>query len=323
MSWYAFDAIDDSVEAIKKLLLPFDLSKWARLAFIMFFLGAGGFSSPTSFTGQPPSTGPGGGGFDGDISEIIPPIEIIAAVVIVILVIGLIYSIIGAIMEFVFVDSLRKREVHVRRYFRKRVRKGLHLFAFQLAIGLPTFLLVAGAIGAFFLPFLGFPRAWFGLLILLIPLIAVVVFVGGIVLGLTIDFVVQIMVSEDTGIISAWKLFWPLLKSDWKQYALYVVIRFFIGIGVGIIRGLVVLVAALIIGIPFGIIGIALLFAGTFILAAIVFILYALVMVVVFLFIQVPFMSYLRYYTMLVLGDSSSEFDLIPDLREEIRGEEA
>ena len=77
--------------------------------------------------------------------------------------------------------------------------------------------------------------------------------------------------------------------------------------------------------IPFGILG-ALAYAlftvsqlAGIALGAIVAVLFVIAVVLAFTLIRVPVVAYLRYYALLVLGDTNEAFDLIPDIRGRLR----
>jgi len=56
------------------------------------------------------------------------------------------------------------------------------------------------------------------------------------------------------------------------------------------------------------------------VLLGLVAVLFALALVVLWALVQVPVVTYLRYYALLVLGDIEPAFDIIPERREAARG---
>ena len=86
---YAFDDIDDAIDATRAFLWPFDLGRWAKLALVLFFLGGtGGSFNPFGYnfggTGggpQPPGE-PGGPGVPPDVLPEIggPELAVILAI---------------------------------------------------------------------------------------------------------------------------------------------------------------------------------------------------------------------------------------------------
>jgi hypothetical protein len=87
----------------------------------------------------------------------------------------------------------------------------------------------------------------------------------------------------------------------------------------------VVVLGAIVAAVPFGIVGLAggaLLSVSQIaggILIAVAAVLFVLTIIVLGLLVAVPVTTYLRYYALLVLGDTNAEFDLIADRRRAIR----
>lgn len=157
MALHAADNVNDALEATKAFLLPFDAGRWLRLAAVVFFLGGIG--------GNFPSGDVGGGG--GDVPQEPPTslpeldgtlVAALLAVVLVVVLLVVLFALVGAIMEFAFVESLRNEEVHVRRYARRHLGKGIRLFGFRLALSVAALVVVAALLGATVLA-LGGPAA--------------------------------------------------------------------------------------------------------------------------------------------------------------------
>ena len=340
MSLAALDDIDDAIDATRALLWPFDLGRWARLAFVVFFLGGAGAVNPFQFTGNtgtgmPTNPGtptePGGSPNFSELLNSISPTEwaIIAGVVGVILLIALGFGFVGAVMEFVFVESLRRERVSIREYWGERWRQGARLLGFRVAVGLLTLLIGGGAFVAAFWPLLaGMERFSLGLLAVGFAVFLAAALVGGLVAGLTTQFVVPVMIAEDRGVLGAWRRFWPTLKGEWKEYLAYLVVRFVLGIGIAMVVGIVSVVAAIALAIPVGVValaGVALLSVSPVVgwaIIALAIALFVLSLFVLSLFLAVPVQTFVRYYALLVLGDTEAAFDLIPERRRAIRGGE-
>lgn len=333
MSLYALDAVEDAIATTRAFLLPFDLRRWAKLALLVFFVGTGGSgANPVQFTNSTSgwsSPGPGG---TPQLPTGLPQIgtlelAIIAAVGVFVLLVWLAFAYVGALFEFVFVESLREEEVHIREYWREFRALGRRLFAFRIVLGL-LFLLVAGGIVAVAAaPYLlGAARLSFGLLALAALLLVGLAIFAGLIRGFTTEFVVPVMLLEDRGVLEAWRQFWPVLTEQWKQFAAYVVVRFVLAIAAGILLGLVVGLATLLLAIPFGVLGVAgyLLVSTQAVLGwavvAFAFGLFVLSFLALSLLAAVPVGTYFRYYALLVLGDTEAQFDAIPDQRTAARG---
>ena len=330
MSLHALDDIDDAIDATRSFLWPFDLGRWGRLALVVFFLGGTGSANPTQFTGDFGGTGPTSPG--GEQMPASPPsigdveIAILAVAVAAVLLLVLGFALVGAVMEFVFVESLRNENVRIRRYWSERWKQGLRLFGFRLVVGL----LSLGVIGAVFVaslaPYLsGSGELSLGLLFLAIPVFFVVAVVSGLVNGFTTGFVVPVMISEDSTVLAAWRRFWPTLKAEWKEYGAYVVMRFVLQIAVGILVGIVTLLGVIIIAIPFGVFGaigfglVSVVEPLGWAIVAIAALLFVLAVLTLTLFLNVPVQTFLRYYALLLLGDTNESFDLIAERRAAIR----
>jgi hypothetical protein len=330
MTLYAFEAVDDALDATRAFLWPIDRGRWLRLAFVLLFIGSGGFSPfqfpggssggttpDTSGTVTPPETLPSIGGTE---------LAIIAAIVVIVAVVVLGFMFVGSVMEFVFVQSLRTEAVSVRRYWRDHWRAGLRLFGFRLVVGLVSLGVVGGllalAIGPAILS--GNPLS-LGLLIVAIPLIILVSIVVGLLSGFTTMFVVPVMLLEGRGLLTAWRRFWPTLTAEWRQYAVYAVLGFVLQLAGGLLAGIATLVGALVLAIPLGLLGLlggALLTVvhpvGLVVIAVAVLVFVAAV-IVLSLLVSVPVQTYLRYYALFVLGDTNEAFDVIPERRRAVR----
>ncbi|MFB6184439.1 MAG: hypothetical protein ABEI96_07780 [Haloarculaceae archaeon] len=340
MSLSALDSIDDALDATKAFLLPFDRVTWLRLAVVMFFVGGGGFgfNVPNLPSGGDVGNGAGpspGGMPTPDVTGAV--IALVVGVIVVVLLIVLALQAVGAVMEFVFVDALRSREVRLRSPLREHWWAGMRLFAFRVLFGL-LHLLVLAAVGLGLVALvLGFsPAQWslagvLGLLALAIPLLVLDYVVVGNVMGFTTVFVVPVMLAEDRTVLSAWKRLFGVIKREWREFLVYAVVGFLLGIAAGLARGLLALLGALVVAIPFLIVGVPL-FAvagfdpsgvGPVVGAALVVlgVVYVLVVFVLGLVLKVPFQTFLRYYALLVLGDAEPDVDVVEDVRTSVRGE--
>jgi hypothetical protein len=338
MPLHALEDIDDALDATRALLWPIDRTLWVKLAVIVFFVGGPG-ANLNSFQYNVPADGEGA---PGEVP--IPPdiganiLLAIAAVVALGLLIGLLFLLVGSVMEFVLVESLRQETVTIRQYWGARWRQGVRLFGFRLVVGLLVF--GAGAVLAtlVLLPvFVGAgpgpsPRL-VGLsavgFLLLLPVVVVLAIVVGLVNGFTTVFVVPVMILEDCGVLAAWRRLWPTITDNVWQYLAYAVVGFVLNIVGGILAAIATGIALLVLLVPFGILGAI----GAALLAvappfgigilALVGLLFLVSVLAAAALAQVPVVTYLRYYALLVLGDIEADLDLIPDRRAEIRAPDA
>jgi len=336
MSLAALSDIEDAIQATKRFLTPFDRVRWFRLAVVMFFVGGAGLTFPgaptTEFGGD--TDAPGGPAGPDITPEVTPElVALILGIAAIGLVAFLLYSVVGATMEFAFVAALRDEEVRLRRSVRRYWRRGLRLFGFRLAVWVVSIataaaiLLGAGAV-------LGGwpPTAWsdgtiLTVVVLAIPVLGLGALVLGTLLGFTSVFVVPVMLAEDRGVLSAWRRFWGTLTADPLEFLAYLVLSFLLGIGVSIAVGFLLVLLLIALAIPFVIVGapiglaLAMAGGGTAAVGAILVLvlLYGLLAFVGVLLIQAPFQTFLRYYALFVLGDAEPDFDVIPDARAAVR----
>jgi hypothetical protein len=333
---YAFEAIDDAVDATRAFLWPFDRGRWARLALLMLFVGGGGVN-PLQFGGGGGGTGGGPPASPGTPTPSPPgalplvggvELGIVAAVVVVVALLVVGFLLVGSVVEFVFVDSLRREAVAIRRYWSEHWRRGVQLFGFRLVLGVVTLAVVVGLLAVVVGPLLlGDSVLSLGLLVVVVPVLVVVSILTGLVDGFTTMFVVPVMLAADETVLGAWRRFWPTLTGQWKQYAVYAVLGFVLQLVGGILVALATLVGAVVVAIPLGLVG--LLGAGLFTVAevagiavaALAVLLLVVGVVVLSLVASVPVQTFLRYYALFVLGDTDEAFDLIPERRRAVRAE--
>lgn len=331
MTIYAIDDIDDAIDATRSFLWPFDRWRWAKLALVVLFIGGIGGMNPLQFGGGTPGTDvtetSGNLGTPESFASIGgSELALIAALTALLTLIGLLFLLISSIMEFVFVESLRRETVKIRRYWSTQWRHGLQLFVFRLLLGILTFgILGLLAVGVAAPVLFGDGGFSLGLILIAVSLGILMTVLSGLFHGFTTMFVVPIMMSENRGVLAGWRRLWPTITDQWKQYAAYAVMSVILQLVGGIVASIATAIGAPLLAIPLGILGVigAGLMALSHIvgwivigIAAIVFVL-ALIMLV--LLTAVPVQTYLRYYALLVLGDTNEAFDLIADQRRQIR----
>jgi hypothetical protein len=311
--YYAFSSIDTAIDRTKSLLWPFNKSIWLRIALISLFLGGFSAFNPFQFT-----TGSEDMPFSVMNSQaFLNELPIILAIIGAIIVIAFIFAYISCVFQYLFVECLSKKEFAIRKYFRTNTGRGARLFGFEIGIGIIFAAIIGVALVLLFLGAvtsspdsisnIGFIITLFlGILLLCIPF--------GIISLFTIDFVVPIMIKENCKLIEGWKKCWEVMKKDWSQTIIYLIMRVIIGIVVVILMLIAIMIAALILAIPFFIVGIVAigissgLFTPVFITLLVLFI---LCLIPITLIISVPFVTFERYYSLNVLGCMDDRYMLL------------
>jgi len=307
---FAIDDLSDAIDVTREFLTPVRLWMWLKLALLVFFVGGAGFGSPMSFGGGggfggEPTPGPGADpGTSVDVGEVLP---VVIAVVFVVLVVGLVFLFVGSLFEFTLLESLRTGEVHIRRYTKRNVGHGTRLFGFRVVLGLIGLVLFGVPVLA--IVFSTSETVSLGLIGLLVLLAIPVGIAFAVVDRLTTVFVAPTMLEHDLGVVAAWKRFWPTLRGHWTEYVVYLLLVWVLQLALTFVTGILFVVLLipflLLLFIPF--LGLLVLLVG---------------LPVIFLgalLIQVPIVTYLRYYALLVLGDTDADLDLIPEQRAAVR----
>ncbi|MFC3476261.1 DUF7544 domain-containing protein [Halobacterium litoreum] len=300
MSWYAVDALDRALSETKELLLPFDLGTWVRLAVITAFAGLSAPQTPT-FSWESSPNAAVETAREVSFSEFL---AVFAVVAVAVLLVGLVVAVIGAVMEFVLVDAVRSRDVRILGPFRERLGVGLRLFGFRLAVILAVLVAVAGVLAPVGLAVaFDAPLALLALLVTL-PLLLVVGFVAALVSEFTTAFVVPLVAEEGGGIVATWREFWPQVRADWKQFAVYALVKAVLLFAASVVFGFAVAVVA----VPLGLFGIL---AGALSGAALVAVAVAAVVgLVVVGAVSVPVVTFLRYHSLCTLDAAEVPFSL-------------
>ena len=346
MALSALESVEDAFDGTKRLLWPFARGTWFRLAAVMLFVGAGGFS-PTSFlnfgmfpgdgTGEPPGQQPEpqpGGPDPGALTPELTPELLVFLVLFVLLAVAvfLLWQIASAVIEFVFVESLGAEAVKLREFFTGNVRPGVRLFLFRTGVSLLVFGGLVVALLAVGILVGGWPvtqwdeDAILALVFLGIPLLLGAAFVLGLVLGLTTTFVVPTMLAEDRGVFSAWRRFLGVVADEPVEILVYLVVNFVLGIAIGLATGALTLALLIVVGVPALLVSLPVLLTvgvtplgGTVLL--VVWLAAGVLFFVASLLIAVPFQTFRRYYALLVLGDVDADLDVVPTTRAAVRAD--
>ena len=329
MALHALQNVGGAYDVVREFLFPFDRRRWLKLAIVAFFVGGGGTSVPTGGfeSGGPPDQSPGGP--SGQPTEWTPEalpddlLLLVAIVVAALLLLWLVFAVVGAAMEFVFVESLLRGDVRVRRYWGRRWGQGLRLFGFRVAIGLPFLAIVVGWLAVLVVPLLigGDPLLPMGLFFVGIPVVFLLGLLYAAVHTFTTVFVVPIMIEEEAGVLDGWRRLWGSITGAWKQYLGFAVVWVGLTIATGLLASIAMGIAAVAVLVPLSVLAVVVYLslgfgttAGLVVLGVLVAV-FVLSLLVIAALVQVPILAYLRYYALLVLGDVDPDLDFVADRR--------
>lgn len=336
MAWYALEELDTAIEEAKELLLPFDWRLWTKIAILTFF--AAGVSFPSSLPSDIDDTGPDldidgveeleeleeledmeevpdpsdPGMLDSSMTGLVPAGPdalagngVMLAMLMFAVLIVMLFAVLRPIFSFAFFQSLLDREVVIGRNVKKHVWNGIQLLLFLILIGIAGIAGLGIMVGtAAALWYLVHPVAVAPIILLVFPVGLLFL----VLVQLTREFVPITMIQQDVNVIQAWKRLFPVLKQEWKQTGLYIVMRFVAGLAVGIAVSILSVVVAIVLAIP-----VLLLFflvgeATALLLGAIGIAAIAWVAATLYAF-RGPAETFLRFYTILVYQDIVSAVD--------------
>ena len=309
--YYAFSGIDDATEKTKGFLWPFKWSIWWRIAVISLFTGGlGGLNFPYSSNNYTNSIDSSqlAAGFSG-MSGLI---EILLWLILAIILVVIVFTFLSSVFQFVFVRCLSENKFMLRKNFAENIGNGLRLFGFWIVLIAVTIIAVA----VFFVLLLSAGGLFHAPKVLLIVpaiiLFLLFLLIIGIIGIFTTDFVVPVMLKDNCGIIEGWKKCWGILKSSPSQSLVYLVMRIIIAIALAIILMLFAIVVVLAIGLPllalFYLSGLGLGFSPLHITLLVIFLVIA---IPVLLIISVPFNTFLRVYSLSVLGKMNPDYKML------------
>ncbi|MCF7849685.1 MAG: hypothetical protein K9M45_12610 [Kiritimatiellales bacterium] len=226
------------------LFRPFDFEKWMVMGFAAWIAGpgagggGGGGSGPTGNLGE--GLGRGKDAFAEFWAEYGTLILTVgSAVLLVGIVIGVALAWVHARGKFIFLDNVIHNRAAIVEPWKKYRKQGNSLFLWNMAVGFIAILVLLVAIGlcaVMIWPMcanksniaLGIVGIVFGA-VSLIAYCLVFGYIGTFVY----DFVVPIMLKYDIGIREAWSRFFVILKPGFWKFILYGLVRYLLGIGIG------------------------------------------------------------------------------------------
>jgi len=145
---------------------------------------------------------------------------------------------------------------------------------------------------------------WLALLVVTVPLAVLVGAGSALASEFTTAFVVPLMADDGVGVVAGWRRLWPEVRADWRQFAVYVLVKAVLLFGASLALGFAVAVVA----VPFGL---GSLFVGPLSpLGALSLAVAALVGLLAVGAVSVPTMTFLRYHSLAVLDRSTVAFSL-------------
>ncbi|GGM57016.1 hypothetical protein J2752_000941 [Halarchaeum rubridurum] len=322
MSLHAVDDIDDAVSVTVAFCRGLAPREWLKLALIALLsggtAGASSFTWSSDFGGPGPTGGPGPGPGSGMAPGGLPALDAatVVAVVAALVALALVLGAVSATFQFVFVDALVERAVTVRRPFAAHWRDGVRVLAFEVALGLVVLLALVLTVG----PLLaGLPVGV--LFLLLLPVVGLLALLASVVSGFTRAFVVPIMYHEDVGVLTAWRRLLGVVRANPSEYGVFVVLNFalslaggvLVTIGVAIVAFAVALPVGLVFGLPFVLAGASGVLAWAWL--GVGLLLGALAFLLGVGLVTAPVQAALRYYALLLLGDTAPALALVADQR--------
>ena len=312
--YYAAKTIGEALDRTTMLLWPPRRGVWLRIAIIALFLG-GGMINPIrtdslNWSGAPTGI-PGPSAISGYMSLIL---TILAGLLIA----GLIYIVISSIFQFIFVDCLSSGKILLTRTLRLRWRKGMHLVGFYIILLIIILFCTFVATLTIMVPVLlskdpGIIRILLLLIETLVVLLIILIPIWVLAI-LTADFVVPVMIEDDSGILTGWRQVITIFQGRWIEAGIYIALKLVLITITGIILGMVIFLISIPLGItnavlntgsgwspditPIGILCVGL---GT---AA---------MLLISLLLLVPVITFFRYYSLAVLRDLDSRYTLLPE----------
>ncbi|WP_075937465.1 DUF7544 domain-containing protein [Halosegnis longus] len=317
MSLSIFDRLDDAVAATRSLLLPFDSGRWLRLTVLALLVGGG--SSVGGGASATAGNVPGYTNVPGQLPDV-DVLVLVAAVVGILLLIGLVVGYLACCFEFALVDGLATREVAIRANVRRYAGQAARLFGFRLVLfvlAAATVLLPVAAMFDFSLDVRPGAVTVLGVLGIVATLLVVAI-VAGTVHTLTTMFVVPTMYATDRGVLACWRHLWSDLTDHPFETVGFVLLATFLSGAALAMVGTVAGIVGLVVVVPVAIVSIAALgLLGPLGLVVVVpvVLLGLLSLAVVSAALRVPVVVGMRYYALLVLSDLAG-VDLLEATRE-------
>jgi hypothetical protein len=265
----ATESINPAFERVKMMLFrPFRFTTWVKLGFIGWLAGAG---TSMNFNFNAPSLpGKDGGGAAGNAGEVLRTflhehLLLIVWVVALLIGVALLLVYLSCRFRFILFDSVLRADAQIGRGWRlyglqaQRYLGFLVLFmvvlwvSLALLVGLPLW--HAYKTGVF-----GSDNPFPALLRIFLPLLLVVlllVFVSAIVASLASDFIVPLLALDELTLGDAWSALKRLVSAEPGAFAGYLGMKLLLTLGSGILVGVILILAVVVLLIPAALIAVA------------------------------------------------------------------
>ncbi len=280
----AIDAISITLEHTKQQLFrPFRWGQWLRLALLGLMTGelssGGGCNTGGSFPNSFPTNHPPQGG-GGDQFLATPNFDpqmmahmalIVGVALLVFCVLALVWMYVGSVYRFILIESIITKNVSLRAGWHKWHATGRRFFlwrlVYQFAVGMFAVILIGIPVGI--AAMLGWfkdthahmlPLVLGGILLFFLLLLFVLAAAVGGLLGK--DFMAPIMALENLDFADSWSRLFAMMKNEKGSYAGYVGMKIVLAIAAGIIFGILIFIAVLVVLLPVGGLGVLAVVAG-------------------------------------------------------------
>ncbi|WP_246999198.1 DUF7544 domain-containing protein [Halosolutus gelatinilyticus] len=235
------------------------------------------------------------------------------------------FAYVSAVLEFVFVDSLRTEAVRFRRDLRANCRRGCWLLLFRLSLALSAIAVVAIAVAAVvYAGDIAAPDELSAGEIAVIAFVAAAAFVGWHAVDtLTTAFVVPIMLLDDRGPIGGWRAFAGAMRSNPWGAVGFLVVAWTIGSTLWLVITGIGFVATIFGVLLFAVAALGLTAVDQSLgwVAVVALLVASLAYQYGVALAAAPVRAYVRYYALLILGDTTDALDPIPEQRAAVRAD--
>lgn len=268
MSVSAVDCVQPAIQHTREQLFrPFRSSQWSRLALVGILaaeLHSGGCSFPTNFNWPQPrghefAATPFPGLDKFDPARIAEFAGLIVAIVALAFIVGLIFLYIRSVFRFILFDSVLNKRCAIREGWRRWRRAGRRYFLWQIVLVIAQGLFIgvmiavplaiAAALGWFHNLDQHIARTVMSVVVLIF-LFLFCLLVAVVVQMLAMDFLVPIMALDDVDFAEGWSILLSLIRPEPGRYAVYLLLKFVLGIAAAILLGILALIPVVIILLP-------------------------------------------------------------------------